>query len=94
MSEICESFGCTPDQAMAQDWELVSTVLDYRTAKAAVDVFGSTNRAASFDTLKKHPELALALSRMNRAQLGGALDEATVDEGAEVVRAHMTDEPA
>ena len=37
MSIICDSFGCLPDEAMEQNWNLVREVLDYRLLMSAKD---------------------------------------------------------
>lgn len=37
MSVICEAFGCSPSEALRQDWALVRAVLDYRAMEAAKD---------------------------------------------------------
>ncbi len=88
MSEICESFGCTTAQAIAEDWELVSAVLDYRHAKAAVAVFSGKDRGVAFKTLQDNPSLTEALSAMHQAQTG------TDAAGLDVARAHMPEESA
>lgn len=73
MSEVCSSFGCTPTEAMRQDWTLVCAVLDYRNAQAAIELFNAGSKG--IEQLGKHPELGQLLLEMHRAQ--GS--EATMD---------------
>ena len=37
MSVICETFGCTPEEALTQNAQTVFAILEYRLAKAAQD---------------------------------------------------------
>jgi hypothetical protein len=60
------AFGCTPDVAERQDLTLVIGVLNYRSAKHAIELMGQGSRG--FDELTKHPELGGLLMRMLRAQ--------------------------
>jgi hypothetical protein len=66
VSEICSAFGCTPSEAERQDGVLVSRILDYRNAKAAIDLLNGGQAGAA--ELMKHPELADLLLEMHRAQ--------------------------
>ncbi len=95
MSVICETFGCTPSEAMSQDYTLTMAVLDYRSAAAARDAFQSKDRKQGFDVLAANPSLPRILSRMTRAQLGAALDIAEDKaraEGLDVALANRTTE--
>lgn len=64
---MCVAFGCTPDVALRQDWALVQAILDYRTAKAAIDLFNGGKEGA--EELLKHPEMGAILVDMYRAQV-------------------------
>lgn len=78
ISAICSTFGCTPDVAERQDWQLCQAVIDYRNAQAAIDLFnrGSQGR----DTLMQHPHLADMLLELTRAQQPAAtLDDVLRD---------------
>ena len=57
-----------PDEAERQDWQKVRAILDYRNAKAAVEMFNDAKNGAG--QLAKHPELMQLLLEMHRAQLG------------------------
>lgn len=35
ISVVCEAFGCTPKEALEQDWRVVKNILDYRAMVAA-----------------------------------------------------------
>mgnify|MGYP001616194586 CR=1 FL=1 len=65
---MCVAFGCTPDVALRQDWALVQAILDYRTAKAAIDLFNGGKEGA--EELLKQPHLGAILVAMHRAQVG------------------------
>lgn len=32
---MCEAFGCPPDVALQQDWQMVKAILEYRVAESA-----------------------------------------------------------
>jgi len=38
VSAICDSFMCTPEDALRQNWRLVTKILDYRLAIEARDI--------------------------------------------------------
>ena len=63
---VCEAFGCPPDVAERQDWALVTAVLEYRAAKAAIDLFNAGSRGVA--ELQKQPGLVALLLEINRAQ--------------------------
>jgi len=89
LSAICEAFGCTPSQALSEDWDTVHRVLEYRAAQAAVDTFNQKDRKTAFKRLEQNPGLAEILARMQRAQMGAPLAGADLAaEGADVFRAH------
>lgn len=90
MSEICEAFGCTPDEALRQDWGLVTAIFDYRTANQAVKSF---NEKDGFTVLERNPALIESLARMARAQRGEPLDApGAVNEGKAIARQYMAEE--
>ena len=72
LSEVCEAFGCLPDEAERQDQALVRAILDYRNAKHAIELFNQGDRGAQ--ALQKHPQLLALLVEMHRAQ-GGTADK-------------------
>jgi hypothetical protein len=82
VSVICEAFGCTPAEALRQDWHLVEAVLDYRAARAAIDVMNGPEASRSFETLKRNPRLVEVLSMMARAQRGLPLQARSEDHEA------------
>tara|TARA_R110000765_G_C18766000_1_gene589527 strand:+ start:416 stop:634 length:219 start_codon:yes stop_codon:yes gene_type:complete len=49
ISIVCETFNCTPDVALKQDWNLVRQILDYRLAESSKRTFNS-------DASKMSPE--------------------------------------
>ena len=49
ISIVCETFKCTPDVALKQDWNLVKQILDYRLAESSKRTFNS-------DASKMSPE--------------------------------------
>lgn len=87
ISEVCEAFGCLPDEAERQDPQLVRRILTYRNAKLAKDWLNDTKGGR--DRLQAHPHLIALVSEMLKAQ--GVLDapdplfqlEAGEDEGDE-----------
>lgn len=81
LSEICESFGCTPDVAERQDWQKVKSILDYRAAKAAVSLFNGGKQG--LEALLKQPHLQELLLEMHRAQSG---IDVTMDQVLETAR--------
>lgn len=62
---ICEAFGCTPAEALQQDWPLVEAVLDYRAAERAAALLASEGGA---EQLAQQPALQRLLLDMRRAQ--------------------------
>ncbi len=64
VSEVCSAFGCTPREAERQDIQMVRAVLDYRNAKAAVEMFNSQEGRKE---LAKHAALGDLLLEMHRA---------------------------
>jgi hypothetical protein len=66
VSGICEAFGCAPDVAERQNWQTVKAILEYRAAKAAVDMVNQGN--SGMEELAKHPSLGNLLVEMHRAQ--------------------------
>ena len=62
---ICEAFGCTPAEALQQDWPLVEAVLDYRAAERATALLASEDGA---ELLAQQPALQRLLLDMRRAQ--------------------------
>lgn len=65
VSVICEAFGCTPAEALHQDWPLVEAVLDYRAAERAAALLASEDGA---ELLARQPALQRLLLDMRRAQ--------------------------
>ncbi len=77
MSAICEAFGCTPAEAVRQDWALVQAVLDYRNARVALELLnavssgdGATSEAAR-RRLEENPGLGTLMIELHRAQQEG-----------------------
>lgn len=70
ISEICEAFGCLPDEAERQDPKLVRRILTYRNAKLAKEWLNDTKGGR--DRLQAHPHLIALVSEMLKAQ--GVLD--------------------
>ena len=62
---ICEAFGCTPAQALRQDWPLVWDILDYRAAEQAAALLASEG---GDERLASQPALQRLLLDMRRAQ--------------------------
>ena len=62
---ICEAFGCTPAEALRQDWPRVRSVLDYRTAERAAELLASEG---GDELLAKQPALQRLLLDMRRVQ--------------------------
>ena len=62
---ICEAFGCTPAEALRQDWRLVEAVLDYRAAERAAALLASDG---GDELLAQQPALQRLLLDMRRAQ--------------------------
>ena len=62
---ICEAFGCTPAEALQQDWRLVEAVLDYRAAGQAAELLANEGGA---ELLAQQPALQRLLLDMRRAQ--------------------------
>ena len=62
---ICEAFGCTPAEALRQDWPLVRDILDYRAAEQAAALLASEG---GDDLLARQPALQRLLLDMRRAQ--------------------------
>lgn len=75
---MCEAFGCTPSEAMQQDWALVRRILDYRNARTAVDVFNQGRKGV--ETMQRYPVLAQILVEMHRAQDATATAEGLIGE--------------
>lgn len=69
---MCEAFGCTPSEALKQDAALVEQILEYRTARRAVELFESDDHKAAVKVFQKYPELLETLGLMRRAQEPGA----------------------
>ena len=65
VSVICEAFGCTPAEALRQDWPLVEAVLDYRAAERAAALLASEG---GDELLAQQPALQRLLLDMRRAQ--------------------------
>lgn len=65
VSVICEAFGCTPAEALRQDWPLVQAVLDYRAAQRAAALLAGADGA---ERLAQEPALQRLLLDMRRAQ--------------------------
>lgn len=69
---------------------MVTAILDYRAASAAVRLF---NEKGGFEMLEKNPQLIESLGRMARAQRGQPLDApGAEDEGKEVARRCMDEQ--
>jgi hypothetical protein len=68
VAEVCAAFGCTPSQALREEWTLVSRVLEYRNAREALRLFngGPTGLAQ----LQQQPQLVALLLAMTRAANG------------------------
>ena len=62
---ICQAFGCTPAEALQQDWPLVEAVLDYRAAERAAALLASEG---GDEQLAQQPALQRLLLDMRRAQ--------------------------
>jgi hypothetical protein len=62
---ICEAFTCTPEEAVRQDWPTVQAILDYRTARLAVDLFNEHDAGAK--QLQAQPALLAALQTLSLA---------------------------
>jgi hypothetical protein len=90
LSVVCESFGCTPAEAEAQDWPTVQAILDYRAALAAREAFNHADKRAGFEYLRAHPNLIEILALMSRAQQGRPLSGATEREGLAVAQHYRT----
>ena len=92
VSDVCQAFGIppTPGSAVDQDYALVLSIMDYRTAAIAVETFNGPDKGVAFDTLVAHPRLAEVLAMMQRAQDGLPLYGATVQEGLRVADANRT----
>ena len=65
VSVICEAFGCTPAEALRQDWPLVEAILDYRAAERAAALLASEGGA---ERLAQEPALQRLLLDMRQAQ--------------------------
>jgi hypothetical protein len=90
VSEVCEAFGCTPDEALRQDWGLVTAIFDYRAANQAVKSF---NDKDGFTVLERNPQLIEVLARMARAQRGEPLDApGAADEGKAIAQRYMAEQ--
>lgn len=104
VSEICKAFGCTPAEALEQDYELVTSILEARTAQDAVDLFtlppGATAKDAkahnkrAFEILAASKSMLLLLANMPRTQMGKELlvdqrGKAAQDEGVDVAKEHF-----
>lgn len=74
LSAVCESFGCTPEDAERQDSVLVRAILDYRNARWAVDAFNDRQHGAA--TMQRNPHLGNLLVEMLKAQSGAGDAEA------------------
>ena len=83
---ICESFNCTPGEAMDQDWALINQILDYRLARTAMDTAEMKDQKQAVAILTAHPEMIRMMGMMRRAQTGRPLHgETLVEEGRAVV---------
>jgi hypothetical protein len=60
-------FSCTPAEALQQDYTLVQSVMDWRAARRAVDLFDASD---GLEQLHKSPGLLTILAMMQRAQDG------------------------
>ena len=65
VSVICEAFGCTPAEALRQNWPLVRDILDYRAAERAAELLASEG---GDEVLAQQPALQRLLLDMRRAQ--------------------------
>tara|TARA_R110000824_G_scaffold126285_5_gene285819 strand:+ start:3186 stop:3392 length:207 start_codon:yes stop_codon:yes gene_type:complete len=64
VSIVCESFGCTPDVALKQDWNLIRQILDYRMAENSKVAFNS-------DASKMSPEQVKMWNKLREEFLNG-----------------------
>jgi len=86
VSDICEAFGISPSEAMAQDWQMIQTIFDYRTAKAARSTAEMKDKTQSAKIFKASPSMIRIMGRMAKAQADAPLDSDTVmDEGLELI---------
>tara|TARA_R100000664_G_scaffold17192_1_gene26123 strand:+ start:8436 stop:8660 length:225 start_codon:yes stop_codon:yes gene_type:complete len=63
ISIVCETFTCTPDIALKQNWKLVKSIMDYRLAEQAKQTFNS-------DASKMTPPEVRMWKQLNEAQNG------------------------
>ena len=73
VSVICEEFGCTPQEAEQQDPNLVHAIFEYRTAKAAIQLFNSGRKGVA--AMQASPALQELLLELHRAQTGTMLSD-------------------
>jgi len=66
ISEVCEAFGCLPDEAERQDPQLVRRILTYRNAKLAREWLSDTQGGRA--RLEAHPHLITLVREMLEAQ--------------------------
>lgn len=66
LSDVCEAFGCLPDEAERQDAALVQQILSYRTAAKAVEVYRMGKQG--IEILAKYPVLIDSLVALSKAQ--------------------------
>lgn len=87
MSDVCEMFGCTPEEARRQDIRDVLDISDYRTARAAARLW--KQGAKGIPDLMKQPALAEMLVAMQRAiaETSGGDSGFTVETIYEAMRA-------
>jgi len=65
MSIICEAFGCTPGEAMAQDWATVKAVLDYRLMAQAKELHNTDPTKMSAGQMELWKEMVEAATEMS-----------------------------
>ena len=67
ISTICEAFGCLPDEAERQNWSLVKSILEYRSARDTLRIERDGSRSEK-EWLAAHPDTAASLKALYDAQ--------------------------
>ena len=65
ISVICESFNCTPKEALEQDPKLVYGILDYRMAESVKRQFNNDASKMTRDEVKFMKKLQDAINKEN-----------------------------
>ena len=65
ISVICESFNCTPKEALEQDPKLVYGILDYRMAESVKRQFNNDASKMTQDEVKFMKKLQDAINKEN-----------------------------